>query len=80
MQPNLPSDFASRNAIDCVPPGCQICIIIDQPEVATVHRITVPDILLGKGQLPYTNRNAWFDIQSDCSDLRRTLAHLEQST
>ncbi|XP_071089210.1 uncharacterized protein [Haliotis cracherodii] len=77
---NIPSDFASRNASKCDEPLCQICSFIRQTEDCTVRGTSVQDIMSGKSKLPYTNRNAWLAIQSECSDLRRTHAHLIQGT
>lgn len=76
----LPSDFASRNAPDCDDPTCQICTFINQQEDSVVRHITTKDILDGPSKLPFTSRAAWLSIQSECSYLRRTAAHLRQGT
>ncbi|KAJ8388923.1 hypothetical protein AAFF_G00126790 [Aldrovandia affinis] len=34
----------------------------------------------GAQKLPFTNRSAWLALQSECSDLRRTCAHLRQAS
>ncbi|KAK3083239.1 hypothetical protein FSP39_017533 [Pinctada imbricata] len=77
---NVPSDFASRNAVDCHEPRCQICNFIAQTEDAVVRSISVQDVINNKIALPYITRSAWFAIQSECPDLRRTHAHLKQGT
>ena len=78
---NVPSDFASRNALPCEnPPKCQVCVFVNQVEDSVVLRTHVSDIVEGKMKLPFTNRKTWLGIQSDCPDLRRTHAHLTQGT
>lgn len=74
----LPSDFASRNAPDCNNPSCQICIHLQEDSV--VRYITTQDVLSGKIKLPFTSRAAWLSIQSECPDIRRTIAHIRQGT
>jgi len=77
---NLPSDFASRNAPECLNPTCQICSFVALSTCSTVLHITAQDITSGRARLPFTNRQAWLATQSECPDLRRTLAHLKQGT
>lgn len=76
----LPSDFASRNAPDCNNPSCQICTYIHLQEDSVVRYITTQDVLSGKIKLPFTSRAAWLSIQSECPDIRRTIAHIRQGT
>lgn len=76
----LPSDFASRNAPPCAEPTCQICTFVSQEMDSVVRSISTSDILEGNARLPFTSRSAWLGLQSDCSDLRRTCAHLRQGT
>lgn len=76
----LPSDFASRNAPDCNNPSCQICNYIHLQEDSVVRYITTQDVLSGKIKLPFTSRAAWLSIQSECPDIRRTIAHIRQGT
>ncbi|KAL2096322.1 hypothetical protein ACEWY4_008470 [Coilia grayii] len=76
----LPSDFASRNAPDCDSPTCQICSFIHTTSDTVVRHVTASDIMSGRQKMPFTNRTAWLAIQSECSDLRRTCAHLRQGT
>ena len=77
---NLPSDFASRNAPDCLVEGCQICSFIARLEDSTVRSVNVRDVVSGVVKLPFTSRPAWKSIQSECADLRRARAHLTQGT
>lgn len=77
---NKPSDFQSRNAPDCNDPKCQICSFTAQLEIATVREVTVHDILSGNVRLPFANRSAWLETQHECSDMRRSTAHLKQGT
>ena len=77
---SVPSDFASRNALECRETRCQVCNFIEQTEDSVVRSISVQDIIDSKTALPYTTRSAWLAIQSECPDLRRTHAHLKQGT
>lgn len=77
---NIPSDFASRNAPECIEPRCQICNFIVQTEDSVVRSVYVQDVLDNMTRLPFTTRSAWLNIQSECQDLRRTHAHLKQGT
>ena len=76
----LPSDFASRNAPECNNSDCQLCNFINLNLEASVGHISTSDILDGKVSLPFTSRSAWLSIQAECSDIRRTIAHLRQGT
>ena len=60
--------------------SCQVCLFIRQTEDSVVHRVSPKEVLTGKQKLPFTSRPAWVSIQSECSDLRRTHAHLLQGT
>ena len=77
---NLPSDFASRNALSCQAPQCQICSFIKMTTNATVLRISPEDVLSGVAKAPFTTRSTWLSLQSECRDLRSTCAHLKQGT
>ena len=77
---NIQSDFSSRNASACNEMGCQICSFVKQTEDATVRQIDLQDIIQGNVRLPFTSRNAWLCVQQECSDMRRTHAHLRQGT
>ncbi|XP_070576935.1 uncharacterized protein [Ptychodera flava] len=77
---NIPSDFASRNAQPCSTPSCQVCSFVERIEDSTVRSLSIQDIVSGNARLPFTNTEAWHDLQSECSALRRTHAHLTQGT
>ena len=77
---NIPSDFASRNALPCDAPQCQICSFICQTEVSPILRVSIDDLMSGKVKLPFTTRSTWLSIQAECHDLRRVRAHLKQGT
>jgi len=77
---NVPSDFASRNAPECINPSCQVCSFINEMDRSTVRMLSAADIMAGSGPPPFSNRPAWISLQSECSDLRRTHAHLTQGT
>ena len=76
----LPSDFASRNSPDCDDSTCQICTFVKRTEESVVRLTTAEDVLSGRTKLPFTSRNAWLSLQSECPDLRRTHSHLLQGT
>ncbi|KAK3714880.1 hypothetical protein QZH41_001881 [Actinostola sp. cb2023] len=76
----LPSDFASRNAPICDDATCQVCSFIHRIEDSVVRSSSIQDFLNGDARLPFTSRPAWLATQSECSDLRRTHAHLTQGT
>ena len=76
----LPSDCASRNAPECDNPTCQVCSFVQSTKDSTVLRSSVQSILSGTAKLPFTSRAAWVALQAECSDLRRTYAHLTQAT
>lgn len=77
---NVPSDFSSRNAPECGEAHCQICNFVLVTSESVVRSVSVHDILSNMKSLPFTTRSAWLAIQADCSDLRRTCAHLKQGT
>ena len=60
--------------------SCQICSFVRQSEAAVVRPVNITELTNGSARLPYTNRSAWFQIQFECSDFRRTRAHLKQGT
>ena len=74
------SDHASRNAPECFDSSCQICSFVRQSEAAVVRPVNITELTNGSARLLNTNRSAWFQIQSECSDLRRSCAHLKQGT
>ena len=77
---NLPSDHASRHAIQCDDFQCQLCQFVRGTEDSVVRKVTPSDILSGSTKLPFTDRSTWLGIQADDPDLRRTCAHLKQGT
>ena len=77
---NLPSDFQSRNPPKCTSNSCQICSFVEDASSSVVRQISVEDILAGRTNVPYSNRNAWKDIQLGCADLKRVHAHLTSGT
>ena len=76
----LPSDLKSRNPPDCNEPTCQVCSVIYRTMDYVVRDVSSQEIITGKAPLPFTSRYAWFAIQAESSDLRRTHAHLLQGT
>ena len=77
---NVPTDFASRNAPVCSIQSCQICSFISQDESSVVMRTSVQEVLQCSTKMPFTNRQTWLSLQSECPDLRRTQSHLKQGT
>ena len=69
---NIPSDFESLNASECIEPRCQICSFITQLEDSVVRSVHVQDIIDNQTRLPFTIRSAWLAIQTDYPDLQRT--------
>ena len=76
----LPADFASRNAPPCEDDVCQVCAFTKQAQDSAVRHSSLQNILSGDERLPFISRTAWLTIQSECADLRRTHAHLQQGT
>ena len=71
---NLPSDFTSRHPVECREPACQICEFANSVVETVVTRASAtaqPD-----SPRLYTNRAIWLQLQDDCKDVRRALAHL----
>ena len=77
---NTPSDFTCHNVEPCTAVNCQICNYIAHMEDSVVCGVSVQDVLSGTTKLPYSNRSAWHETQSECSDLHCTHAHLSQGT
>ena len=77
---NTPSDFTCHNAEPCTAVNCQICNYIAHMEDSVVHGVSIQDVLSGTTKLPYSNRSAWCETQSECSNLHRTHVHLSQGT
>ena len=49
-------------------------------EDSVVQRLTTADITSGKTALLFSSRSVWLAIPNQCSDMRRTHAHLRQGT
>ena len=78
---NLPSDFLSRNPLDCESQNCQLCRFITETEDSVVRTVvSVKDVLSGHVSVPFSNRTAWKNLQMECPDLRRVHAHLTNGT
>ena len=77
---NVANDFGSRNAVNCVDLGCQICKFISENEESVVKAVSISDFVNGNVKVPFSNRSAWYEIQQNCPELRRSHAHLTQGT
>ena len=77
---NLPSDFTSRNAPDCIEPNCQVCNFVHEMKDSVVQHVSMQDTLDSKSNLPFRTRSAWLQTQNDCPDLCRVYAYLKQGT
>ena len=76
----LPSDYSSRNPVECDDQSCQVCKFVAEANTAVVREVAVHDVISGKSRLPFTNRPAWRALQQECPRLRRVYAHLKQGT
>lgn len=78
---NVPSDFACRNAPECLEPGCQVCRFVnDLQSTPVINKVSISEISTGSSKMPFVSRPAWLSLQADCPDLRRCHAHLKQGT
>jgi len=77
---NIPSDFACRNAPECLEPRCQVCSFVNEMQCASVSKVNIDDISKGNSKMPFISRPTWISLQSDCPDLRRCHSHLKQGT
>ena len=77
---NVPSDFASRNALPCTDPNHCLCSFITDISESVTRNIAVSDVLNGSIKLPFISRVAWIETQKDCPDIRRAVSHLRQGT
>ena len=71
---NVFSDFISRNPLNCS--GCQVCDFVKKIEEAVVKEVSVQDILSGEAKVPFTSRNAWYQVQQSCPDLLKVHKYL----
>ena len=76
----LPADYLSRNPSSCEHQSCQICTFVNDCANSVIRNITVSDVLKRQHGMPFSNKSAWLDSQSNCQDLRRVRAHLLQGT
>ena len=60
---NLPSDYTSRNTVDCVDKSCQICRFIHETEEGVVCSLSVKEVIEGGVRMPFTSRAAWVVTQ-----------------
>jgi len=77
---NSSSYFSSRHPVQCDSFNCQICKFVESTAVSVVNSISVKDVLSGSATVPFLNKTASRSAQHDCTDLRRTYAHLTQDT
>lgn len=77
---NILSDYISRNPVSCTNAKCQICNFIQEKLDSVVSAVTVSDVMEGRYQLPFTNKAAWKEIQSECPDIRNVLKYLRSGT
>ena len=65
------SDYNSRHPTPCDAKRCQICLFANKMESLgdnvppMVGKVTVEDNELGRVNMPYTQRNAWFKVQKN---------------
>ena len=65
------SDYNSRHPTPCDAKRCQICLFANEKESLgdnmppMVGKVTVEDNELGRVNMPYTQRNAWFKVQKN---------------
>ena len=77
---NLVSDYASRNPLECNSESCQICAFLKRTSESVVCNFVTEDVLQGRVNIPFTNRRSWKEIQGECSDIRKVIAHTQQGT
>lgn len=77
---NLIADYQSRHPVECLSPECSICKFVGETVDSVVLQVTVEDVLQGKAQIPFTNRNSWKDVQGNCHDLRKVKEFKKQGT
>ena len=66
---NLPSDYLSRNPMECDDKSCQICTFISECSEIPVRKVAISDILSGRQPMLFKSRNAWKKSQHDCASL-----------
>ena len=69
---NVVADHASRNPLKCSnPESCTVCKFAEETMNSVVMAISVEDVLEGRASLPWTNRQAWREVQEGCGTLRK---------
>ena len=77
---NVLSDYISRNPVPCTNERCQMCAFIKEKMESVVAAVSVSDIMEGQVKLPFTNKAAWIEIQSECHELRNVMKYLRNGT
>ena len=77
---NVVSDFASRNCVECVSPGCEICKFVNELTESVVAGISFADIESGRVRIPFTNPAAWLATQAECKDLAQVKFYCQQGS
>ena len=77
---NLPSDFQSRNPVDCPSLSCQVCKFVSESSIVSIQQITAESVLSENHPIPFFNHNAVKSLQMECPDLRRVHSYLSQGT
>lgn len=76
---NTGADYQSRHPVTCEMSNCQMCRFIENEDTETAN-VNIKDILEHNCNTPYTNPNAWRDIQKSSPVLRRVYSHLRHGT
>ena len=62
--------------MECVDNSCQICKFVKEFADSVVRKLSVKDVIDGRAQMPFLNRQSWLDSQKQCQDLRKVHALL----
>ena len=65
------TDYASRHPVECVDNSCQICKFVTELADSVLRKLSVKDVIEGRAQMPFLNRQSWLDSQKQCQDLRK---------
>ena len=57
-----------------------MCKFIKESIDSVVSAVTVSDILEGRSEIPFTNKAAWIEVQSECHDLKNVMKYLKNGT
>ena len=77
---NIPSDYLSRHPLLCIAPKCSVCTFVSESMESVVQSLSVEDVTEGRVKMPFTNRNAWSEVQDECKDLRKVKLYRKQGT